>query len=107
MQRLILDAEAGRVSDELAIRGIAANIRVRVVVEVVDEVDLPMSSLAEAGGAFAFLTEEPDLYTDADTTAPAWLAAHRDTFYGVFGFDAPCARCERSHRRDARPPRLG
>jgi hypothetical protein len=67
MQRLVLDAEAGRVSDELAIRGIAANVRVRVAVEVLDEADLPMSALAQAGGAFAFLAEEPDLYTDADT----------------------------------------
>jgi hypothetical protein len=66
MQRLTLDAEAGRVSHELALRGIAANTRVRVMVEVVDEADLPMASLAQAGGAFAFLAEEPDLYTDAD-----------------------------------------
>lgn len=66
MRRLTLDAAAGRISHELAIRGIAANTRVRVVVEVADEADLPMSALAQAGGAFAFLGEEPDLYTDAD-----------------------------------------
>ncbi len=70
--RVTLDAEAGRVSEELARRGIAAGTRVRVVAEVVggegegDERRLPMAALAQAGGAFAFLDEEPDLYTDED-----------------------------------------
>jgi hypothetical protein len=68
--RVTLDAEAGRVSEELARRGIAAGTRVRVVAEVVggegDEGRLPMAALAQAGGAFAFLDEEPDLYTDED-----------------------------------------
>jgi hypothetical protein len=54
MQRLTLDAEAGRVSEELAVCGIAAKTRV------------PMAAVAQAGGAFAFLAEEPDFYTDAD-----------------------------------------
>jgi hypothetical protein len=66
MQRMILDAEAGCLSEELGRRGIAAHTRVRAVVEVVEGEGLPMSALAHAGGAFAFLAEEPDLYTDAD-----------------------------------------
>ena len=67
MLRVTLDAEAGRVSEELARRGIAASTRVRVLAEVVeDDERLPMGALAQAGGAFAFLAEEPDLYTDAD-----------------------------------------
>jgi hypothetical protein len=37
-----------------------------VLVEVPDDVDLPMAALAEAGGAFDFLADEPDLYSDAD-----------------------------------------
>ena len=68
--RVTLDAEAGRVSEELARRGIAAGTRVRVLAEVVEgggsEERLPMAALAQAGGAFAFLADEPDLYTDAD-----------------------------------------
>ena len=67
MQRLRLDLAAGRVSEELARRGISGRTRVRVLVEVVDGEDLPMSVLAQQGGAFAFLSEEPDLYTDKDT----------------------------------------
>jgi hypothetical protein len=69
--RVTLDAEAGRVSEELVRRGIAAGTRVRVLAEVVeggdgDDERLPMAALAQAGGAFAFLADEPDLYTDAD-----------------------------------------
>ena len=66
--RVTLDAEAGRVSEELARRGIAAGTRVRVLAEVVDggvEDLLPMAALAQAGGAFDFLADEPDLYADA------------------------------------------
>ena len=66
MQRLTLDTEAGRVSEELARRGIAADTRVRVLVEVVDGEALPMPAPAQEGGAFAFLSEAPHLYTDAD-----------------------------------------
>ena len=66
MQRMTLDIEAGQVSTELAHRGIPANTRVHVLVEVPDGTDLPMTALAQAGGAFEFLAEEPDLYTDSD-----------------------------------------
>lgn len=68
MQRIVLDAEAGQVSAELARRGIAAGTRVHVLVEVVDgESDvLPMAALAQGGGAFDWLADEPDLYTDVD-----------------------------------------
>ena len=66
MQRMTLDAEAGRLSDELARRGIAARTRVHAIVEIADGSDLPMTALAQQGGAFAFLADEPDLYSDAD-----------------------------------------
>ena len=67
MGRIALDAEAGQVSAELARRGIAAGTRVHVVVEVVEGLDaLPMAAIAQAGGAFAWLADEPDLYGDAD-----------------------------------------
>jgi hypothetical protein len=71
--RVVLDAEAGRISEELARRGLAAGTRVRVPAEVVegggvegDEQRLPVAALAQAGGASAFLAEEPDLCSDAD-----------------------------------------
>lgn len=74
-KRIVLDAEAGQVSVELARRGIAADTRVRVLVEVVvggDEADaLPVAALAQAGGAFDWLADEPDLYTDADLVRPS------------------------------------
>lgn len=67
MQRIALDAEAGQVSAELARRGIAADTRVHVLVEVASEEEmLPMAAMAQAGGAFNWLAEEPDFYTDAD-----------------------------------------
>ena len=72
MQKLSLDAEAGQVSAELVRRGIAANARVHVLVEVVDEQPgaLPMAAIAQAGGALDWLADEPDLYTDADLVQP-------------------------------------
>lgn len=72
MQKLSLDAEAGQVSAELARRGIAANTRVHVLVEVVDEQPdaPPMAAIAQASGAFDWLADEPDLYTDADLAQP-------------------------------------
>jgi len=66
MHRMTLDTEAGQVSAELMHRGVPAHARVHVLVEVSDEVVLPMAALAQAGGAFEFLAEEPDLYSDAD-----------------------------------------
>jgi hypothetical protein len=72
MQRIALDAEAGQVSAELARRGIAAETRVYVVVEISSAADpLPMAAIAQAGGAFNWLAEEPDLYTDADLVPQA------------------------------------
>jgi hypothetical protein len=66
MQRLTLDVEAGQVSAELTQRGIPAGTRVHVLVELPDAIDLPIAALAQAGGAFDFLDDEPELYSDAD-----------------------------------------
>ena len=66
MDRIRLDATAGRVSAELIRRGIPADTPVSVLVEIHDSVDLPLAALLQEGGAFDFLAEEPDLYTDAD-----------------------------------------
>lgn len=72
MHRITLDAEAGQVSAELARRGVTADTRVHVLVEMVSEDAnaLPMAAIAQAGGAFDWLADEPDLYTDADLVQP-------------------------------------
>jgi hypothetical protein len=66
MERFILDAEAGQVSAELVRRGIAADARVHVLVEVRDAEELSTAAIAQAGGAFDRLAGEPELYSDAD-----------------------------------------
>jgi hypothetical protein len=65
MRQIVLDTEAGAISVELARRGIAAATRVHVLVEII-EGEPPMAAIAQAGGGFAWLAEEPDLYSDAD-----------------------------------------
>jgi hypothetical protein len=71
MQQITLDAEAGQVSAELTKRGVAANARVHVLVEVLDPAEPPMAAIAQAGKGFDWLAEEPDLYSDADLMEPA------------------------------------
>ena len=72
MHKISLDAEAGQVSAELARRGIAGSTRVHVLVEVMDDSNgsLPMTAISQAGSGFDWLTDEPDLYTDADLVPP-------------------------------------
>jgi hypothetical protein len=65
MQRIILDAEVGRVSEELMRRGIAAASRVHVVAEVIEAPDLPVAALAEAGGDSRFWPTNLTLYSDS------------------------------------------
>ncbi|MBV9118408.1 MAG: hypothetical protein JOY63_13720 [Acetobacteraceae bacterium] len=72
VEKITLRAEAGQVSAELVRRGVPAATRVHVVVEVIEETeDRSMAELAQAGGAFDWLAEEPDLYTDADLNRQA------------------------------------
>ena len=66
MQQIVLDAEAGQISTELARRGVAATARVHVLVEVIDAAEPPMAVIAQAGGGFDWLADEPEIYTDAD-----------------------------------------
>lgn len=66
MRTIALDAEAGQVSAELTRRGIPPATLVHVVVELPDREALPMAVLAQEGGAFDWLAEEPDLYSDVD-----------------------------------------
>jgi hypothetical protein len=66
MKQIVLDAKAGQVSAELRRRGIAAGTRVHALIELVDDPELPMGEIAETGKGFAWLADEPDLYSDAD-----------------------------------------
>jgi hypothetical protein len=54
------------VSNELQRRGIAPAHRLRVVVESIDAGEASHTAINAAGGAFDWLAEEPDLYSDAD-----------------------------------------
>ncbi|HWD26615.1 MAG TPA: hypothetical protein VG387_05595 [Rhizomicrobium sp.] len=65
MRYVLDDVEVKDVSGEIERGGVKADRRVRVTVETLEE-DLPMASLAEEGRAFAFLADEPDLYSESD-----------------------------------------
>lgn len=71
MPQIVLDAEAGQVSAELARRGIPPHTRVHVLVEVTPGGELPMAAIAQAGKGLDWLAEEPELYSDADLIEPA------------------------------------
>lgn len=66
MKQILNDIEAGRVTDELRRRGIPARQRLRVVVESIETEEPAITALNTAGGAFDWLAEEPELYSDAD-----------------------------------------
>jgi hypothetical protein len=66
MREILNDVEAGKVSDELRRRGIPPAQRLRVVIESIDEGEPSLTAINAAGGAFDWLDEEPDLYSDAD-----------------------------------------
>jgi hypothetical protein len=66
VRQILNDIEAGRVTAELRRRGIPARQRLRVVVESVETDEPSITALNAAGGAFDWLAEEPELYSDAD-----------------------------------------
>jgi hypothetical protein len=66
MRQVLSNIEAGKLSDELQRRGIPSTQRLDVVVESVAEDLVPITRINEAGRAFEWLKEEPDLYSDAD-----------------------------------------
>jgi hypothetical protein len=65
VRQILNDIEAAKVSHELQRRGIPPAQRLRVVVESID-VEPSLTTINAAGGAFDWLAEEPDLYSDAD-----------------------------------------
>jgi hypothetical protein len=66
MRQILNDIEAGKVSDELRRRGIPPRQRLRVVVESVAQEEPSITAINATSGAFDWLAEEPDLYSDAD-----------------------------------------
>ena len=66
MQRFELEVEARHLSRELTLRGVSDTSLVHAVVEVRDGGDLPLAAIAQAGGAFDWLADEPELYTQTD-----------------------------------------
>ncbi len=66
MRQIMLDAEAGEVSAELARRDIPATTRVHVSVEVIGATEPSITAVAQEGGGFDWLADEPDLYSVAD-----------------------------------------
>lgn len=65
MRYVLEDIEVGNLSGEVRKRGIPERQRVRVVLDTLDDT-LPLAQMAEEGGSFAFLAEEPDLYSLSD-----------------------------------------
>jgi hypothetical protein len=65
MRYVLENVEAGNVSREIERKGISARQRVRVTLDTLED-DLPLAQMAEAGRAFEFLKDEPDLYSEAD-----------------------------------------
>jgi hypothetical protein len=66
MRQILKDVEAGKLTEELGRRGIPPHQRLRVVLETLDEDDLPITAINDAGRAFDRLADEPDLYSDDD-----------------------------------------
>jgi hypothetical protein len=66
MRQVLSDVQAGKLTEELRRRGIPPEQRLRVVIESLGEDSLPITAINAAGGAFGWLGEEPDLYSDAD-----------------------------------------
>jgi len=53
-------------AEELRRRGISPGQRLRVVVESIDKDEPSLTAINAAGGAFDWLADEPELYSDED-----------------------------------------
>jgi hypothetical protein len=65
MRYIMEDIEAGKLPGEIERHGIAPRQRLRVIVETLSS-ESPLAQLAEQGGAFDFLADEPEIYSEAD-----------------------------------------
>ena len=66
MRYVLENVEAAKLSGEIERRGIEPRQRLHVVVETLDAEDLPLARMAQEGGAFDFLADEPDIYNESD-----------------------------------------
>jgi hypothetical protein len=66
MRQILDDIEAGKVTAELKRRGIPSKQRLRVVVESIGTDEPSLTAMNAMGGAFDWLADEPDLYSDDD-----------------------------------------
>lgn len=69
MRYVLENVRADELPLEIERRGIPNKQRLRVTVETLEH-DLPLARIAQEGGAFDFLCDEPDLYSEADVRAP-------------------------------------
>jgi hypothetical protein len=65
MRYVLENIEAGNLPGEIKRRGITARQRLHVIVETLGD-EMPLARIAEQGGAFDFLADEPDLYGESD-----------------------------------------
>ncbi len=63
---ITLEAEVAGIAEELVRHGLSPRTRVHVSVEVIDDNAMPMAAMVQAGGAFDWLADEPDLYDESD-----------------------------------------
>ena len=66
MRYALNDIQAGKLAQELQRIGIRPEQRVNVLVESQDLADIPITRINAEAGAFDWLAEEPDLYSESD-----------------------------------------
>lgn len=66
MIQVLKDIEAGKLADELRKRGILPGQRLRVIVENIEDNETSITAINAVGGAFDWLADEPELYSDSD-----------------------------------------
>lgn len=66
MRQVLENIAAEQVFAEMTRRGIKPRQRLRVIFEDLEDGDLPIAQMAQEGGAFDWLKDEPDIYTLAD-----------------------------------------
>ncbi len=65
MKTIAIESEAGLLRLPSALQ-LSPKTRLAVLALEEGETEVDLATLADAGGAFDFLREEPDLYSDAD-----------------------------------------
>ena len=66
MKQVLDNIAAEQVFSEMSRLGIKPHQRVRVAFEVIEGENIPIARMAQDGGAFDWLADEPDLYSFND-----------------------------------------